>query len=406
MMKNNSGFSALILLFVFLISIFSFSIKPAKAQNSTIISNVVLKYEYGKNLHITANLDDFQNFSNGRLILQGEKQTLKQFELSSDGSRYLAVDVPLMTNPVIPFSRVYYWFEITDKSGGTITSPSYWFDYIDNRFQWNTNETNLFQISWVNGTNEYGQILQNIARDGLEKATGILPIAPQLPIKIYVYPDIASLEGAFALTSPGWAAGQATPEIGVVLVSMTDGNSTIELERQIPHELMHILEYQVAGDTNKNIPVWLTEGLATSAETYPNAEYQRVLSEAYKNGTLIQFSELCSGFPNDAVQAQLAYAQSSSLVKFIQETYGSQSFITLFGNSSSGMGCSEAVQKTFNVSLVQLQNNWDATTFGNASESTNLLNYVFYSLIGLVGVGIIVLIIRRRKSANNTDIAG
>ena len=66
-------------------------------------------------------------------------------------------------------------------------------------------------------------------------------------------------------------AGHAAPDLGVVLISIPAGpDEGLEMQRQIPHELMHLAQYEVIGENFTNQPYWLIEGMASEAELYPN----------------------------------------------------------------------------------------------------------------------------------------
>ncbi len=90
-------------------------------------------------------------------------------------------------------------------------------------------------------------------------------------------------------------------------------------EQRIPHELMHIFLYNSTPLGYKNIPVWLTEGLASLAELYSNPDYPIVLEEAVKEEGLLPMSALCGGFPRKSSEALLAYAQSQDFTQHLQE---------------------------------------------------------------------------------------
>jgi hypothetical protein len=169
------------------------------------------------------------------------------------------------------------------------------------------------------------------------------------------------------------------------------------MERQIPHELMHVLEYKLAGVSYSTIPTWLKEGLATSVELYPDPDLQRVLNEAQANGSLLSMASLCDGFPQDAKTAQLAYAQSASFVSYLNGRFGSQIFTKLIENASSGQTCENTVNSVLAVSLDQLEQDWMAVTFTDSSP----LNYGILAVVIALGVLlfiIMILILRKRHS--------
>jgi hypothetical protein len=374
-------------------------ISSVQSQNEEPISNVQLNYEFGSDIYLTARISDPSLYSSILLILQPDGHSSRPIEIipSVDGS--VAVDYDLTINPLRPFARVYYWFELTDLDGATHITASYWFDYRDDRFQWESSETELFIINWIDGADNFGQKAQQIARDGLKAATNLLPVTPDLPIRIYVYPDVTSLQQALTLTGQPWTAGHASPDIGVLLVS--NGNQSaelIEMERQIPHEIIHILEYKLAGESYSAIPAWLSEGLATSVELYPDPDLQRVLHEAETSGSLLSISSLCDSFPQDAKTAQLAYAQSLSFVNFLNGRFGSQVFTKLIENAASGQTCTNAVSAATGVTLDQLEKDWIDATF---SESTSV-NFGILAVVIASGVMLVVLLIillRKRHSA-------
>ncbi|MCX6054802.1 MAG: peptidase MA family metallohydrolase [Chloroflexi bacterium] len=386
-----------------LILVIFFSLASATrsiAQIEAVISDVTLSYLFGKSLTINASFIDPQPDSSFTLVLRPEGQPSRQIKLSPDDQGKFSIIYDLALDPLIPFARIYYWFEVEKVAGSTSTSPSFWFDYVDNRFSWKSNTTNLFQISWVSGDSSYGQQLQDIAREGLIKATQILPIAPSLPIRIYVYPDVESLMQGLQNPPQAWTAGHTSPEIGVILVS--NGNQTqdlLEIERQIPHELMHILEYQITGDQIKNSPEWLNEGLASYSELYPDPDQERILNEAFSQKTLLSFESLCSGFSQDAKTASISYAQSSAFIKYIYGKYGAEVFPKLLENSRSGLTCSNAVQAVFQIPLAQLQKDWEQAQFSQPNATSSFEQTIPYAAIlgAILFLGILLWIRSRSK---------
>jgi len=381
-----------------LCSLMLLPVSSVKAQNEEPVTNVQLDYQFGSSIHFNAHISNADNYSSVLLILQPDGQSSRQINIipAADGS--VAVDYDLTVDPLRPFARVYYWFELTALDGSSLTTPSYWFDYLDNRYQWVSSETDLFHLYWVDGADSFGQKVQEIARDGLKAATNLLPVTPDIPIRIYVYPDMDALQQALTLTGQPWTAGHASPDIGVLLVSNgSQSAELIEMERQIPHELMHILEYKTSGASYAAIPAWLNEGLATSVEIYPDPDLQRILNAAQSSGSLLPIASLCDGFPQDARTAQLAYAQSASFVNYLNGRFGSHIFTKLIENAASGQTCENAVNSAAGVPLDQLEKDWIAATFSVATP----LNFGVLAVVISVAVLLVVLLIvlvRRRHS--------
>jgi hypothetical protein len=368
------------------------------AQVEQPVSNVSLNYDFGSTLQISAEILQPEDFSSYVLIIQPDGQSPRQIGFTPNPSGFIEITYDLKQDSLKPFARIYYWFELIKLDGTTLSTASFWFDYLDDRLSWQSNETELFRISWVEGDAAFGQKLQDVAREGLKKATSILPLSPQLPIHIYVYPKIEELQQALTLTGQSWTAGHASPEIGVILVS-NDNPSTevIEMERQIPHELMHILEYQATGEHYADIPVWLSEGLATSAELYPNPDLQRILMEGYAAGQLFSIESLCAGFPQDARSAQLAYAQSVSFVNYIKDRFGLQVFADLLENTSFGQTCVNSISSTLNISLTQLEQDWLIATFEEPKNDLSIGKFIPYFISGGVLILAVLIIFLRTR---------
>ncbi len=382
-----------------LCSLMLLPISSVRAQSEEQVTKVQLDYQFGSSIHLTAQIQHEDDYSSILLILQPDGQSSRQINIEPEADGSISVNYDLTLDPLRPFARVYYWFELTALDGSSITTPSYWFDYLDDRYQWVSVKTDLFQLNWVDGADSFGQKVLEIAAEGLKAATHLLPLTPNFPIRIYVYPDVDSLQQALTLTGQPWTAGHASPDIGVLLVSNgSQSTELIEMERQIPHELMHVLEYNQAGASYSVIPAWLNEGLATSVELYPDPDLQRILNDAQRNASLLSMSSLCDGFPQDAKTAQLAYAQSGSFVNYLNGRFGSQIFTKLIENAASGQTCENAVNSSANVPLNQLEKDWIATTFTVATP----LNFGILAVIFSVAVLLVVLLIvllRRHHTA-------
>ena len=114
-------------------------------------------------------------------------------------------------------------------------------------------------------------------------------------------------------------AGHADPDLGVMVVSVPDGpTQRIEMERQIPHELMHVLLYQLIGNKYQ-LPTWFNEGLATISELYPDPDYYTYLMRAKANDSLIPLTNLCASFPLGVEPTWLTPRQALSCVSFTTE---------------------------------------------------------------------------------------
>lgn len=364
------------------------------------VQDVAAFYTYGESVTFQARLSAVDALDQVYLMIQPEGQSTRMEELKWTSAGEIVFDYDLVLHPLRPFGRTYYWFRLVTRDG-EVTTPSYWFDYIDNRFTWQSLANDYFEIHWQADDRSFGQTVLNTARSSLDAAQKILPVAPDLPLKIYIYSNASDLQTALPGLSENWVAGQASPDLGVILLSIPQGpEQTLELERQLPHEMMHVLEFNLVGSQYGNTPVWLTEGIASIAELYPNADYERVLDTAMEEDEVLSFQSLCAAFPRDAGSAFLAYAQSESFVRYIYQTYGSARLTDLLRQYQTGLGCEEGVQATLGKSLTELENDWRQNTYavnptGQALET--LAPYLLVALLVLVAPLAVVGTLSKRQ---------
>lgn len=259
-----------------------------------------------------------------------------------------------------PFAPVTYWWEVTDGAGRTVTTERQTFLYGDNRFTWQTLTEGGLTVAWYEGDRAFGRALLDVAAAGLQRANRDL--AAPLPETVTVYVYARPEDAAEALRPAGrtWADGRAAPLFGAVVVILPPGDvdTPTRMAREIPHELTHIVVAQKAGERWPAVPAWLNEGLAVRNEASPDPDAPALLAAAREAGDVLPLAELCGTFPPDAARAQLAYAQSASVVRFIQERYGVLSLRRLLEAYADGLDCDHGVQRGLGLSLAELESEW------------------------------------------------
>lgn len=388
------------LLFIIATSLLSLSFRSYQ-QTGVDFVNISQEWTFGEEIQFKGSIHSPSPIKEAVLFIQpfGADTQLMQFKPGVTGKINLTYDVA--KNPMRAFTRVDYWYQVKLQSGDENSSQTYSFFYEDNRYDWQRLDSERFEISWATGDLEFGQTLMNVAVDSLASAQSILPVDPLIPLRIYVYPTASELQSAVNLSSLSWSAGHADPDTGVILLSIAPGpDARAEMERQLPHEVMHILEYQILGDKYDHAPMWLLEGLASSAELYPNPEYQQVLENAVKEESLIPIIVLCDSFPRDLSGAILAYAESNSFVRFIYQNYGGNGIIGLLNQYRDGLRCEAGVQAALGTSLVQVEGRWQTEILGHNALLTawkQIRPYILLSLIILIPVGFSLIPSRRKR---------
>ena len=174
-----------------------------------------------------------------------------------------------------------------------------------------------FQLSFVDGdqnANLATAILETL-EDAYTELGADLAYYPdvRVPVLLYSRKDFSSLT-----RSPDWAGGVYDGKIRLPLGGMH--HMTDQLAAILYHEYSHVLVHFLA---NRNVPVWLNEGLAELAgrRIYPVPLVD--LKKASDESQLLPWEGLAapfSGLPSDRVR--LGYEQSYSLVHFMVDRFG------------------------------------------------------------------------------------
>jgi hypothetical protein len=374
------------------------------AQEVVQIESEQPEYRFGENILFQGKLQSDAPVQEVLLLVQnGPDAEVQVLPASLDLEGNLNVEFNLQDSPLRAFSNIDYWFQVTLQNGEAYASPKSTFLYADNRFDWNMVENAPLRIHWYSGDTAFAQKVLNIAQAGVQRAQQILPqvLIPQ-SIDIYVYANGEDMRGALLTSSQNWVAGHADPDLNVIVVSLPPGpEQQLEMERQIPHELMHVMMFYTDRNTYANLPAWLNEGLASLTELYPNPDYPVLLQNAYQTNSLIPLASLCKVFPSDSHQALLAYAESASFLNFLSEEYGNTGFERLMVLYAQGLGCEQAIETGFRASLSRLDSQWQRQSFAPNSIQTaveDLLPWLILLIAVLAGPLILAISMIRHRT--------
>ncbi|HZD58082.1 MAG TPA: peptidase MA family metallohydrolase [Anaerolineales bacterium] len=359
---------------VLFVGLASFQQVP-QAQAQIQVADAQVEYVFGKRINFDVSLQSEEPVQQVNVFIQPEGPSERQVVPATvgPGGRVRAT-YDLDQYPLRVFSHVSYWYQVDFQNGETDKSQIFDFFYEDNRFAWEKLDQGPFHVHWYWGDIAFAQDILNTAEAGLMHIQSILPLPPPETVDIYVYKNSQDMQASLRLSGQNWIAGHADPDLGVIMASLPPGpEQKLEIERQIPHELMHVMLYQSAGNSYTNLPAWFNEGLASISELYPNPDYLALLENAGENSSFLPISALCQVFPTDASSALLAYAESASFTRYLYNQYGSPGLDRLRSEYASGINCDRGAQLALGVPLSRLEFQWQRDTFANKAGS-NLLN--------------------------------
>ena len=342
------------------------SVDSVQAQSLVAVTGAHVDYMFGEQITFSAVITSPSPLQDSYLFFQavGDQNThVFPLTLAPDGATEYVHHI--QDGLVRPFSLVYYWYHVTLVSGDTFESTHYSFQYNDNRYPWQTLKDEDLSVHWYAGDVTFGQAAVDAAHVGLQSVETLIPVTSPEPIDIYIYTSSTDVQDTLSLGGYNWVAGVAIPDLDVVLVSVAPGESqAIEMARQIPHELAHVLLYRFTGTAYNRLPAWLLEGIALQVEQYPGLDINQELSSATRNKTLLPIADLCGSFPSGASDAMLAYAESDSFVGYLLATYGTSGLQALIQAYADGLSCDQGTARALNLPLLQLDLNWQQTVLG------------------------------------------
>jgi hypothetical protein len=300
---------------------------------------------------------------------------------------------------------VQYSYLVKLDDGRELRTSEFSFPYLDNRFPWTERAADGVRIHWYAGEEAFGQAALDAARQGMKRSRDLLLVIPTAPIDVYIYASVVDLQKTFEMGGITWAGGHASPDLRVALVAIAPGpEQGLEMDRKIPHELAHILTYDLARERYAKLPVWLREGIASRAELSVNPDYGRAVALASENGTLIPFGELCGAFPLDGGRAFLAYAQSEAFTRYFIEKYGQAGLLALINAYGDGLSCDQGTLRATGKPLTQLEADWKSAALGVNPGLSALGNFIPY-LVVLAAILIVplanALLYRRPNDVGN-----
>jgi hypothetical protein len=386
--RNDAGFLRYVFILLLGLMILLGSVNPARAQSGVEVTEVRVEYSFGTEVNFSARITSpipIQSATISFRPAEGMAQT-QPLTLNADGT--MAYNFKTLDNTLPPFGWIVFWFDVTLADGTKFTGATYNFRYSDNRFEWRDLEDGLLRVHWYDGDAAFGAAALDAARRGLQSASKMIQISLSEPLDVYVYATPAELQSALVLGGQGWIEGHASPELGVAMMSISPGaEQGLELERVIPHELMHVLLYRSVGANYNRLPTWLREGMATLAEVYPNPDFDAALAQATETGTLLPLADLCASFPSDSGPAFLAYAESRSFTQFILDNYGTPGLSALMASYADGLDCEQGAYQALGLPLSDLEIRWRESVLGENRSGT-----VFSSLLPyLIVVALIFL---------------
>jgi hypothetical protein len=202
---------------------------------------------------------------------------------------------------------------------------------------------------------------------------------------------------------PKYASGVAYSEIGLVLLTLTPvhPNALDDVNEVFRHELAHVALSDAVGDSRR-VPHWFNEGLSVHLSGESSLLRLRTLWSATLSGRLIPLERLDASFPADAVAADLAYAESADVVRFLLRQQERDRFPRLIERIHGGESFSNALRDAYGLDFVSLEYEWRE----EIARKYSFWPVLFSGSIiwfGVLGLFVVAWQKRRRKSKRTLE---
>ncbi len=271
------------------------------------------------------------------------------------------------------FSTVSYEFVLTGSDDEVTADGPYSFFYADNRFDWQELADEPVSVHWYAGDAAYARQVLDAALDGLARSQAMLDHVTLPSVEIYAYATLEDYQFARGQFGQTWSGGHTDPSTGFVLAALPPGPEVqLEIERKVPHEVAHVSLFHAVGAGFWNLPVWLNEGYASMLETIPNPDYDFLVSTAITGEGLIPLADLCAAFPRDASGALLAYAESTSVVRYVAGAFGPAGLRALINAYAGGASCEQGpLVEPIGRDLAGLEQDWLDSVLAGAEPAAS-----------------------------------
>ncbi len=275
-----------------------------------------------------------------------------------------------------PGTHGEYTWHIEDAAGNVFDTPPQAYIVEDRTEQWQTLTKENISVHWHAGDQRFGNAVINRAIAARDFLTDQLGVQDADPLEIYIYADAQEFFSSLPAFTPEWTGGRMFPDYGVILINFAPDRLDWGL-RATSHELSHaILHAKVRGMVGElSLPHWLDEGLAVYNETNnhaPDEQFDDSFQTALRRNSFIPLRKIQDRFPNDPDQAELAYAESYSVIKFMVEEYGAPQFAQLLNVYQKGALPDEAIVQVYGMNQDQLENAWRKKIGAPERAVTNL----------------------------------
>ena len=298
-------------------------------------------------------------------------------DLDTSGSVYLA-----------PGTQIEYFYIIRDSLGNEHQTSLATLEYVDTRFKWKEVQAGRLVLRYHDIGEYTVTSVVNQVEPQLERIASILPAGAQAPMKGIIYNRRSEAVAAFprqsqTITEQAVFAGFSFPDTGVFIGLGFQ-------PRIIVHEAAHLMLHQALGPKALPLPAWLSEGFASYVE--PGSRPYSGTSLSSRGLPL----RAMSSQPGTARAIGTFYRKAESVVAYLIEEQGPESFQRMLAQLAEGRTINEALESTYGFGVDGLESRWAGHTSGSPApppgEPAGPSPFLYFDSWILGGLALFVMI--------------
>ena len=314
-----------------------------------------------------------------------------RFVLSTSGSNFLT-----------PESTIKYFYDVSDKNGSSLKTPTKEIKYVDPRFEWAKIQIGPLTLGYHDQSDE---AIEQLTRDltlNFEILREFFLIKNPKPINGIIYNHRSELVNELPeeATIPEIYHGFAFLDQQVFLGFGMEHDLII-------HESSHLLLAQAMNERKTPLPAWLQEGVSSYMEP------SRISYDGYSLSKQTVPLSSMESVPQTPVEIAYFYRKSESVVSFLLQELQPENGVTLFQSflvllaNSPYPSVNQSLDETFGITIEELDRQWQGSLRGipSPSRGTEIFQtpspFLFLDTWLLGGLAIIVVLIVTVKFFKN-----
>ena len=257
-------------------------------------------------------------------------------------------------NHLTPNTLMTYQWRAIDGESVTVSEEAT-VRYKDDRpgLDWRSARLGEATVHWYGDAETQARRFGELTAQGVARAEQLLGTELAGPVDVFVYDSRDEFFGALGPGAREWTGAAAYSELRTIFMWLGGGSASY-LEVAMRHEVTHIVFHDATVNAFHEPARWLNEGIATWSETSEGADERAIVELEASGGGLFAFEAITEQFPIGERGGRLSYAQGTTMVDLIVESYGEEAIAAIAAAYREGASDAEALEAGTGISADEL----------------------------------------------------